>query len=134
MRTLLAIFMVVLIGNPVCCCAFVPHQAESDVAQTDLPPCCQARLAAEADPGGTGGTEEPSPKCPCAAKFGYLTADKVFAPALLPVPWVPAIPVGTEIAVWLRGPRASPGAVPAPGALVAVPAPPPRILYGVFRC
>ena len=134
MRTLLAIFMVVLIGNPVCCCAFVPLHAESDVAKTDLPPCCQARLAAESDPDDTGGTEEPSPKCPCAAKLGFLTADKVFAPAPLPVRWVPAIPVGTEVSAWLRGPRRSPGAGPAPGALVAVPAPPPRILYGVFRC
>lgn len=135
MRALLAIFMVVLIGNPVCCCAFVSHHVERESVNADLPPCCQARLAAQAaEEGRRGGDESPSPACPCAAKLGFVTADKVFAP----VPPSAACPAPssewTDFAGPVPGIREAFSPDPVPGIQPASLSPPPRILYGVFRC
>lgn len=132
MRALLAIFMVVLIGNPVCCCAFAMPEARPGAA-ADLPPCCQARL----DTGSTrdSGNEELPPKCPCAAKLGIVAAEKVLAPPPLAVQEIPA-PLATAERLRLH-PENRPifGSGPGAGPLFAeFRPPPPRLLYGVFRC
>lgn len=134
MRALLAIFMVVLIGNPVCCCAFAMPDERPAAVSSDLPPCCQARLALGEATRDSDGKEEPSPKCPCAAKLGFVTAEKAFAPPPLPMKGIPAILATGECFGIDQDKLEVFEAGPAPGAVITSSPPPPRILYGVFRC
>lgn len=134
MRAFLAIFLVLMIGNPLCCCAFARTQGCCEAEAVELSPCCQARL--EVSPTGhvPEGEESPGKSCPCTAKVGIVAADKVVPPPHSQVKWIPEIPVQTDYAgldaheLDFRG-----GASSVPAFLTVTP-PPPRLLYGVFRC
>lgn len=134
MRALFAIFMVVLIGNPVCCCAFDVPEERPEAIPSDLPSCCQARLAQRSDSRDSDEKEKPLPRCPCAAKLGFVTAEKAVAPPPLPVKGIPAILAAADSSGFDLGKRAVFEAGSAPGTVIPAFPPPPRLLYGVFRC
>lgn len=134
MRALFAIFMVVLIGNPVCCCAFAMPEGRSEAAPSDLPPCCRARLAAREETQDSGGKEEPSPGCPCAVKLGFVSAEKAVAPPPQPVKEIPALLAAVQVFRLDSVDRTLYGTGPGSRMFLVASQPPPRLLYGVFRC
>jgi hypothetical protein len=129
MRAFLAIFLVMLIGNPVCCCAFARMHGDCEVEAARLPTCCQARRD-----GSPEKEVPPAESCPCAKKVGIVATDKVFPPSIVPLKWIPAIPVRTDYAGLDRHESGFRSGTSSPPAFLTVGSPPPRLLYGVFRC
>jgi len=130
MRVVLAILMVVLIGNPVCCCVF----AHSGPIAVEMPSCCQDRLSAMSASDPLEEEEVPTPACPCSKKIGIVSPDKAYLPVPLIQTWFPTIPVEIDFASLVpRLPDFQGKAVPPPASLLSE-SPPPRLLYGVFRC
>lgn len=134
MRAFFAIFLILLVGNPLCCCAVSFPSGDSRAEVASLPSCCQARLA------GVPVEEEPAPEpspgmpCPCTAKVGIIPVDKLVVPTAVPGIRIPAIPLQTVFASLDRREQIcrflSSGSSVSPAAM----SPPPRLLYGVFRC
>ena len=94
MRVVLAILMVVLIGNPVCCCVF----AHSAPAAAEKPTCCQERLPERGAPVPSEEEELPVAPCPCTKKIGIVSPDKAFLPAPVVETWLPAVPFQIDFA------------------------------------
>lgn len=127
-RIITAAFLVLLIGNPFCCCAFITSSA-SKPSEVSLPPCCQATLDV------APASEEETPlSCPCQKSPGLISQSDV----LLPVAQVmlPVSVVNSDESVILPSARElSPPHVLHPGRSGPLAATPPfHLLYGVFRC
>lgn len=132
-RGLIALTMVLLIGNPFCCCAFAHG---SPAADSSLPACCRAKLAEAA----TDSPNTPVPggevplTCPCLREPGIVATGELLLPvaqASTPAPpphfhGMAMLPAAREMS---RGHLLHPGRY-GPDAT----APPFRLLYGVFRC
>lgn len=129
-RGVLALFLALLIGNPICCCAF-GYPGGTDSAAAALPSCCKAK------PGGSPQPDqrsEDSPPCPCRKSPGVATGDEVYATVLFPSGLAPAARE-TGAAVMFSRPadaigasiRSGPSGGYAPSASF-------QVLYGVFRC
>ena len=134
MRALFALFLSMLIGNPVCCCAFTSPSGDSQAEAAMLPPCCQARLKGVPVEQKPAQEESPGMPCPCAVEVGVVSPDKVFVPTAPFLNWLPAIPVQTALVGpgrYGRNVRWLPSGVTTS---FMVASPPPRLLYGVFRC
>lgn len=134
MRAFLAIFLVLMIGNPICCCTFARMHGDCEVDTAELPSCCKARR--DVSPADYPLEKEvpPAESCPCAKKVGIVASDKVFPPPIFPLRWIPAILVRTDYAGLDRYENVfRSGTSPVPDFLM-VDSPPPRILYGVIRC
>jgi len=125
--------LVLLIGNPFCCCAF-SHAMTAE--ESPLPACCRAKLDAAA-PGSptTPASEEESPfSCHCEKAPGLVSQSEL----LLPPAQVTTPPPPMLFYVMARLPAAK----SLPRAYLLDPgrfgprgvAPPFRLLYGVFRC
>jgi len=132
-RGLIGLMMVLLIGNPFCCCAFAHG---SPAADSSLPACCRAKLAeAAADSPKTPVSGEEVPlTCPCLKEPGIVAAsESLVPPAQISTPapsfhffGMAMLPAAKEMS---RGHLLHPGRY-GPDAT----APPFRLLYGVFRC
>ncbi len=124
LRAIPALLMVLLIGNPVCCCAVAAPRAET------APSCCQ-ELAAE---DGSAPAEAPRHTCPCARKAGVVVADKLLVPPpvlLMPLPALLPDGPGSLALVPSAASSLSSRIEPPPRAAPPVPL---HLLYGVFRC
>jgi hypothetical protein len=129
----MALMMVLLIGNPFCCCAF---SHDSTAADSSLPACCRAKLAeAAADSPKTPvpGGEIPL-TCPCLKEPGIVAAGELLLPvAQVSTPAPPLYFHGMAMRPAARKP--SWGQLPHSGRYgPEATAPPFRLLYGVFRC
>ena len=124
-RAVPALLMVLLIGNPICCCAVDAPQAEA------APTCCQEQAAH----GVPAPPEDPRPVCPCARNTGVVVADKMLVPsptAPLPLPDLAPSAEGALSPHLFAAPSlASLRTEPPPGSGPPVPL---HVLYGVFRC
>ncbi len=132
-RGLTALMMVLLIGNPFCCCAF----GHGVTAQEEvLPSCCRAKRDAasgttDRDPASN---EEAPLSCLCRKAAGVIAHDEVLVPAARMIAPAPVFAFfGTDLlplaARYSRGHLLHPGRY---GPVVT--APPLRVLYGVYRC
>ncbi|MCB1206034.1 MAG: hypothetical protein KDN18_17365 [Verrucomicrobiae bacterium] len=134
MRVVLAWFMVVLIGDPVCCCVIHAKAAPPAVEKSDLPPCCRERLG-----DATGSVPEKekdpaSPACPCARKCGAVVSEKLALPLPTPRSWTGEIPEPSACPeLFARSPDLLLLSLPPPEDPVSN-FPPFRVCYGVFRC
>lgn len=131
-RITLAFLLVVLIGNPVCCCA-LGHCAPSTEVRTDsdspLPPCCRAKLAEQCP----DSEEAPEGPCPCRNNCLATGSEPIQAPgAPVGVPLPSVRPVESFHFHAILPPL--PHTMPPTEIRSVAPAPPARILYGVFRC
>lgn len=132
-RGLIALMMVLLIGNPFCCCAFAQG---SPAADSSLPACCRAKLAEAAtdSPKTPVSGEEVPLTCPCLKEPGIVATGEL----LLPVAQVstPASALHFHGMAMLPAAREpSRGHLLHPGRYGPdATAPPFRLLYGVFRC
>ncbi len=124
LRAIPALFMVLLIGNPVCCCTLAGTKEEA------RPACCQERA------GGADSTpaEESLPTCPCAKRMGAVVADKLLVPLPVLLAPLPSLLPNTERLIFLErclAPVDSSWTKPPPGYGSPEPF---HVLYGVFRC
>ena len=133
-RGFTVLMMVLLIGNPFCCCAFAHASSAADSA---LPACCRGKLdagATGADAAVPGQNREAPLNCPCLKEPGVVAASELLVPAAqisTPAPsfhfhGMAMLPAAKEMS---RGHLLHPGRY-GPDAT----APPLRLLYGVFRC
>lgn len=134
-RFAIALLMVALIGNPVCCCAFalcgIPSKAVGEADESTASCCCSK--SAEPCAPRDGSDEAPDHACPCAKKTGATKTE----PLVLPDP-----PSGAPLPFPLAAsPLSPPLPDPAPFRLSRFPAKDPpgvgvpfRLLYAVFRC
>ena len=129
-RGLIAVFLVFLIGNPMCCCALAACE-KADSAQALLPACCREK---ENQVPPSGEHSDDSIACSCKKIQGVVSADRVYSALLFPIGLLPSIresgtvfvfpaPSGVVEASTRSGP-------PGPSGAIA----PFHILYGVFRC
>lgn len=127
LRGPIAILMVMLIGNPVCCCAFA---GADDRSGEEAASCCQAGSGSPAPL-----EDEESPvSCPCAKKAGVVAPDKLAVPAPAVLAWLPPLRANRDRCA-LPVPSAAPVGLPeASFRTLRAKAPPPRLLYGIFRC
>lgn len=132
-RELIALVMVLLIGNPFCCCAFAVDPAAVD---SSLPACCRAKLAeAAADSPKTPASGDEIPlNCPCLKEPGIVATSELLLPmAQVATPASALHFQGTAMLPAAREP--SRGRLLHPGRYGPdATAPPFRLLYGVFRC
>lgn len=126
LRASTAILLVLLIGNPICCCA-------TDLpAPTEAHSCCQHAVSpgnVDEEPG-----EAPAPLCPCSKLRDIVVADKRIVP---PPTLQSALPT---LLTWQGTGFVASVARPCPGEnsrpLSRVEAPPVSysLLYRVWRC
>jgi hypothetical protein len=127
--------MVVLIGNPVCCCAFAACGVRCEGAteltepKEALPPCCRAK----AEQSCPDSDEVPSHSCPCAKKLGATPTEPLVVPE--PSAGAPLPAPRPDGSLSLHLPKADAFlALRPPDEADSGAAPPVRLLYGVFRC
>ena len=132
-RGLMVLLLMLLVGNPFCCCAF-GHAMTAE--ESSLPDCCRAKFdVAMTDSPAAPVSEEDLPvSCPC------LKEPSVVAPSelLLPVSRVSTPAPSRQV----HGPALLPAAREMSREHLLHPgrygpeatAPPFRLLYGVFRC
>ncbi len=132
-RGLIALMMVLLVGNPLCCCVFghgVTAQEET------LPSCCRAKLdaASSTSDRGPASSEEAPLSCLCRKGAGVIAHDEVLRPAARLIAPLPVFAFyGTELLP--PATRYSRGQLLHPGRFGPVVTEPPlHVLFEVYRC
>lgn len=134
MRALLAIFMVVLIGDPVCCCGIASSTLGTAKDDANLRPCCREHLRDPVPGDSAPGKEKLPVPCPCSKKLGVVSPAVPSIPLPQSVYWKTIFWTQGDPVTWRSRARAFQGPGKPPPGELSVESPPTRILFGVFRC
>jgi len=125
-----AVFLVLLIGNPLCCCAAgAPRVA--DFPADSLPSCCQAKLDQDSAPERDGRDSFP---CPCTKFVGMVSGERGYFTTLAALDPFPALREARTDYRISRHDEVIAGMIRSGPPVSDLPFVPFSILYGVFRC
>ena len=127
MRGFIALLMVVLIGNPVCCCAF---SGEKVSTEEEVHSCCKALD----DPAAPSDDDGSPANCPCSKKAGVVAPDKMAVPAPSLSLRVPPMLAHDNFLSGIVNPSRSVKVLRCPPRFSAATGPPLHLRYSVLLC
>lgn len=133
LRGLVSIFLALLIGNPVCCCAFSRLAPASSTSGEAVPSCCQPR-GGQTPASGTDSEEEAPDPCPCTKKVGIVPTDKTAVLPPVPTTVVPPVIANENFSVGFESGHDAFLPLRKSRSEISATSPPHRLLHCVLRC